>query len=729
MEMERDALLHEITRMQKDVKGLKAVQNALKCEHQELCQIKHKADELAVLNFELENCMDGVNKDLERTNQDVIIFRQKMTESSIEARKNAKQFKELEEHTEALKRLLADERSERRGLDKELAGLELQLKKAEKELTAKGLKKPASPKPKPKPREKIWEVTSPGKGGTSPRSPRKDQDGKLDTPKSKGGKPGGKGGDAAAAAAAAASAASFKAKNTSARLFGALSKTEPRPGGAALEDRAGGTFKKQASKASGTDSRQTSPESFRKKTFKEGTAAFESQETMRKKAEALQQKSLKEAEALKQKSLKETEALEQKSLKEPEVLKQKSLKAVALSKASERPQSTDALKKEASKAARPKAAEPTSRSTSPSATPGKAEKASAGKSKDKAADKKTEPGQGGKRGAGLKEETKGTKDEAKGTKGDVLQAQKERQRLETELAAKMEKQKREMELAAKQREMELAARLEKQQKEMELAAKQREMEFLAKQRELEAAAAKQREMEAVAAAAAAKQREMELAAAAKQREMAELAAAKGLKLKAESRDEACQTSETADSYDELMRKMRKLEDELASHRSRESSPGPSSTPPPSRAFTKKLTIKVDDKQMDRKLTKKATVKKPDVAPATPGTPRKSKVASTPATPKEPERKPEPPKPEPKKPEPVPITVPVPEPEPVRKYPARQIRRQILMADQDFAEDTKQITGPADAPRPRSVMFESSSFNVLLAEPSTDPLIETQAPNE
>ncbi|XP_024514915.1 uncharacterized protein LOC112340545 [Selaginella moellendorffii] len=142
MEMDRDALHSEVSRLHRDVTGLKAVQNALKCEQKGLFCIKEKADELEEVNHTLEKCMDAVNKELARTSHDMVVFNQKMIESGLEARRNAKRFKDLEEHTAALKILIEREKSERIDLDKQLVGLEQQVKKADQELVCKATTKP-----------------------------------------------------------------------------------------------------------------------------------------------------------------------------------------------------------------------------------------------------------------------------------------------------------------------------------------------------------------------------------------------------------------------------------------------------------------------------------------------------------------------------------------------------------------------------------------------------------
>ncbi|XP_024522273.1 uncharacterized protein LOC9643366 [Selaginella moellendorffii] len=163
--MERDVFVEEIAKLQKDVKRLKSLNSQLCCENKELCRIRDRAGDLELVNHHLENCMDVsaslflaqkeplavfqvVSRALESANRDVVTYRQRVTETSLNARRNAKRCKDLQDQIALMKDCLHKERHDRKNLEATRVCLEAELIKVEQKIRANGgsVSSPGSPK-------------------------------------------------------------------------------------------------------------------------------------------------------------------------------------------------------------------------------------------------------------------------------------------------------------------------------------------------------------------------------------------------------------------------------------------------------------------------------------------------------------------------------------------------------------------------------------------------------
>ncbi|XP_024525665.1 uncharacterized protein LOC9659618 [Selaginella moellendorffii] len=160
IEMEKDVFVEEIAKLQKDVKKLKLVHSQLCCETKDLCCMRDKAGDMEVLNYHLENCMEVVLKALDKANREIVAHRQKLTESSLLAKRSSKRCKDLEDQITLAKDCLEKEKLEKKNLEEKRVCLEAELVTVEEKLNARGLSLyPATPSP-----DKL--------AGSKPNSPR-----------------------------------------------------------------------------------------------------------------------------------------------------------------------------------------------------------------------------------------------------------------------------------------------------------------------------------------------------------------------------------------------------------------------------------------------------------------------------------------------------------------------------------------------------------------------------
>ncbi|XP_024529379.1 uncharacterized protein LOC9658620 [Selaginella moellendorffii] len=195
VEVERDVFAGEVGNLQKLVRRLNATHNRISCQNKELGRLKEKANILETTQHRLQSSMQAAQDTLERASYELKGFRNKARETTLEASRNMKRCKELQQHAGFLEQLLEKERVDKEYFEKKVFQLAQELRRVDTQLqnakgysrvnAFKGMPKKKPPEPPPSVKStttttttssgantpKKVRVASP-RGGASPRSPR-----------------------------------------------------------------------------------------------------------------------------------------------------------------------------------------------------------------------------------------------------------------------------------------------------------------------------------------------------------------------------------------------------------------------------------------------------------------------------------------------------------------------------------------------------------------------------